>query len=41
MRSEEKQLRQDLTAFIEKMQKHGIDIKTIKKPTDVGASNRM
>lgn len=38
MRTEEKQLRNDLTAFIEKMKRAGIDVTTIKKPTDAGTS---
>lgn len=38
MRPEEKQLRKDLAAFVEKMKRAGIDVTTIKKPTDVGPS---
>ncbi|WP_268777895.1 hypothetical protein [Sporosarcina koreensis] len=38
MRLEEKQLRKELAAFVEKMRQAGIDVTTIKKPTDAGTS---
>ncbi|WP_342512837.1 hypothetical protein MKY34_19870 [Sporosarcina sp. FSL K6-1522] len=41
MRVEEKQLREDLAIFIEKMKKAGIDVTKIKKPTDIGVSRQM
>jgi len=38
MRLAEKQLRRDLEAFVEKMRRAGIDVTTIKKPTDAVTS---
>jgi uncharacterized protein with von Willebrand factor type A (vWA) domain len=38
MRPEEKQLRKDLAAFVDKMRRAGIDVTTIKKPTDAVTS---
>lgn len=38
MRLEEKQLRKELAAFVEKMKRAGIDVTTIKKPTDAVTS---
>ncbi|WP_342512292.1 hypothetical protein MKY34_16940 [Sporosarcina sp. FSL K6-1522] len=38
MRVEEKQLREDLAIFIEKMKRAGIDVTKIKKPTDMAVS---
>lgn len=34
----ENKLRRDLAAFVEKMKRAGIDVTTIKKPTDAGTS---
>lgn len=36
--SEADKLRKELALFVKKMQQAGIDITTIKKPIDVGAS---
>ena len=38
MRLAEMQLRRDLEAFVEKMKQAGIDVTTIKKPTDAATS---
>ena len=37
MKTEEKLLREELTIFVEKMKKVGIDVTKIKKPTNVTA----